>query len=402
MEKLKEFHPQMYSYTSENTLNATLNNTFNELNSEQNLETYFRKIAPLIEMIRCSHTGIRLPGEYQQLAYEYGNYFPLELFFKENKAYYIANSRISEEGVISGNEVLSINNVPVEEIIGQLLSFIPSEGHCLTTKYCELNQNFQSYYYLLDHSENFNVEFLGPSTKMNFTFQACKYNMVNPDRSPDEKSLPVKFFPDRNKEADMIKISSFAIRDIDGYIQLMDSLFQSLEKSCTPNLVVDLRDNKGGHPIYAAQLLSYLTDKEFTYFRRNQDVEEFEPLYNPMQPSQFHYGGNIYVFVNGACLSTTGHLISLLKYHTDAMFVGEEPGSTFQCNDFSIQITLPNTGIEANIPRTTFETAVTGFSREQPFSVDYDVDNTVTGVINENDRYMEFLYDLMEQQNSNP
>ena len=100
----------------------------------------------------------------------------------------------------------------------------------------------------------------------------------------------------------------------------------------------------GGHPIFAAQLLSYLTDHEFTYFQRNPDVADFEPLYNPMQANPLNFEGNLFVLVNGKCLSTTGHLISLLKYHTQAKFIGEEPGTSFLCNDFSTQIKLPNPG----------------------------------------------------------
>jgi len=400
MEKLKEFHPQLYSYTCENSLNAALNNTFNELYSEQNLETYFSLIAPLIDMVKCSHTGIRLPAEYQQLAHEYGNYIPVKLVFRNNKAYYIFNYNSSEDEILEGSEVLSINNVPITEITRQLLSFIPAEGNCLTTKYCELNQNFPSYYYLLDNSETYDIEFLSAASKKIVTFQACNYNEA--DEVQDETGLPVEFFLDSKNEVGIMKVSSFAIRDIGGYIQLMDSLFQSLEESCTPNLVVDLRDNKGGHPIFAAQLFSYLTDKEFTYFQRNPDAEDFEPLYNMMQPSHNGYNGNLYVLINGACLSTTGHLISLLKYHTNALFVGEEPGSSFYCNDFSIQISLPNTGIEVNIPRTTFKTAVSGFVKGESFPVDYYIENTITDLINGNDRYVEFIYDLVEHQNTHP
>lgn len=49
-------------------------------------------------------------------------------------------------------------------------------------------------------------------------------------------------------------------------------------------------------------------------------------------------------------------------------------------NDFSIQLTLPHTGIELNVPRTTFETAVTGFSMNERFPIDYRIHPTIDDI----------------------
>jgi hypothetical protein len=173
-----------------------------------------------------------------------------------------------------------------------------------------------------------------------------------------------------------------------------------MNTSGTPNLVLDLRDNRGGHPIFAAQLFSYLTDSDFTYFQRNPEIEEFEPLYNPMQPNKNHYKGSIFVLVNGSCLSTTGHLISLLKFHTKALFIGEEPGSSFSCNDLSIQYQLPNTGMEVNIPHTTFVTAVSGFEEGKPFPVDCEMNISIGDLLNGNDSYTSFVDKLIIKKTS--
>jgi hypothetical protein len=194
----------------------------------------------------------------------------------------------------------------------------------------------------------------------------------------------------------MLKISSFEIFNMDKYFSQLDSIFSVLKTNNTNNLLLDLRDNPGGHPIFAAQLLSYLTDADFVYFKRNEEITEFEPLYNTMQPNALNFNRNIFVFVNGGSLSTTGHLISLLRYNTDAVFIGEEPGSTFSCNDFSIQLSLPNTGIELNIPRTTFETAVDLSSDARQFSVDYKVNNTIAETINNEDACLEFTKSIIK------
>jgi hypothetical protein len=171
----------------------------------------------------------------------------------------------------------------------------------------------------------------------------------------------------------ILKMPSMAVMDMEGYMAELQRIFIQLSGQKVSHLILDLRGNEGGHPIFAAQLLSYLVHEEFTYFRQNPDAPEFEPLYHPMSPDSHAYSGDLIVLVDGGCLSTTGHLISLIGFHTQALFAGEDPGSSFRCNDHSIQLRLPNSGIEANIPRITFETAVNPPADEEDFKVDLPV-----------------------------
>ena len=90
-------------------------------------------------------------------------------------------------------------------------------------------------------------------------------------------------------------------------------------------------------------------------------------------------------------MSTTGHLISLLKHYSHAVFIGEEPGSTNSCNDFSKQMTLPKSGIVLNVPRTTFETFVPEEEIEEEFPMDHKVTVKVENLIQGTDSYMEVL-----------
>ena len=246
------------------------------------------------------------------------------------------------------------------------------------------------------------LEFISSGIKERADFAACNYSEVKPEKDVNEHGLPIKYLTDKENDVGVFNISSFGIRDMDGYMHLLEKVFQEYQANSISNLVLDLRDNAGGHPIFAAQLLSYLTNGEFTYFKRNPDIQDFEPLYHPMQASPYSFKGNLFVLINGGCLSTTGHLISLIKYHTDAIFIGEEPGSSFYCNDFSMQIALPNTGIEVNIPRTTFGSAVTGFKKGEAFMVDYNVNKTVSDIILGTDSYLLTAYDLIREGKTSP
>ncbi len=388
MDKLKKHHPRLYSYTSEADFENQASEIYSQLNEDMNPEQFYMRIAPLIESVKCSHTGIRLPGQYQQYIHETGHFFPLKVFFRNKKAYCLSSSEDPGAGIVPGSEILAINHRPVNQIISELLSIIPSEGNNMTTKYQELNRNFQNYFHMVDPSESFLIKFSSSASGVCIQLEACTYDKVEQMAFFPMELRPYSFHMESEPSYGVLKVSSFGIMNMEDYFSFLDSTFLCMNSAGVTNLVLDLRDNRGGHPIFAAQLFSYLTAGDFTYFQRNPEVEEFEPLYNPMHPNKNHFKGSTIVLVNGSCLSTTGHLISLLKYHTESLFIGEEPGSTFSCNDFSIQYQLPNSGMEVNIPRTTFVTAVTGFKEGESFPLDYQVQQTVKDQIEVVDSYM--------------
>jgi hypothetical protein len=385
---LKEHHPALYAFTPKDSFDLLAEQLLSEINKPLTLEGFYLLTAKLTDAVHCSHTGGKLPSSYQNLANDFGKYFPLRLFFDRGKAYYLSAGTDFEHPIAPGNEVMSINDRSIKEIIEHLFYYIPSEGCNTTTKYNELNKSFNTLFYLLDDSEQFMVKFKKGETIESTTVSASPLSDVNANSGIYQTDKPVEFNYISKGSVGMLDVSSFAIPDMDRYLHQLDSIFADMKTKETDNLIVDLRDNSGGHPIFAAQLFSYLTDRDFIYFKTNPEVEEFRPLYNTMQPNKLNFTRNIYVLINGGCLSTTGHLISLLQFHTGAQFIGEEPGSTFRCNDFSKEIALPKSGILVNVPRTTFETSVSGFALCDPFPLDFQVNETATDLIGKEDPFV--------------
>jgi hypothetical protein len=384
---LKQHHPGLFAFTSKDSIDILVEKLKSEIDTALTLKEFYLLASKLTDAVHCSHTGLKLPITYQNTTSKMGNYFPFRLFFSDNRAFYINSISEERNPIAPGEEIIAINDMPVAQIVKQAFYFIPSEAFNTTAKYNGLNKRFQELFCLLSDSKEFNVKFKTNNSVKSVTISALSIKDVNLDFKTKETEVHFEYLD--KMTAGVLKVPTFAIQNMDYYFYQLDSIFKDIRKNHIRNLILDLRDNDGGHPIFAAQLLSYLTNKDFVYFKRNDDVKDFEPLYNTMHPNELNFGGNIYVLVNGGCLSTTGHLISLLKFNTNAIFIGEEPGSTFICNDFSIQLTLPNTGIQVNIPRTTFETAVTGFAINEPFPIDFKVNNTIDSIINGEDAIFE-------------
>lgn len=394
---LKENHPELYAFTSKDSMDALAEKLNRGIDTALSLEEFYLLTTSLTDAVQCSHTGVRLPKSYLDLSENHGTYFPFKLFFSDGKAFYISGNAEANSTISHGSEIIGINGRPIEDIIAKLFLFIPSEGCNSTTKYNELNKRFNELYFFIDDSENFSVKFKSGASIDSLIVASCTLPEINSNPGVNKNLDGLGFSYVLNDSVGLLRVSSFAVPDMDRYLKKLDSIFSDLKTTGTQDLIIDLRDNAGGHPIFAAQLLSYVTDKEFVYFTRNEEVSEFEPLYNKMQPDELNFGGNIYVFINGGCLSTTGHLISLLKFNTDAVFIGEEPGSTFRCNDFSMQSTLPNTKIQLNVPRTTFKTAVSGFDLCQPFPIDHEVNIGPSNATNQDKAYLETFKSIFER-----
>ncbi len=397
---LSEIHPQYHLYTSEEAFDALYHTAIKNLDKDLALREFYNLTSPIVGKIGCSHTGIRLPENYIMAQQTYYHYFPLKLFIMDDKAWALTGDN-DQNYIEPGSEIVRINHVPVENIIARLLSFIPAEGYNKTTKYYELNKDFGSYFNLLNNSEQFLIEYIKPGYQKadSINIEAVPYLSYSSSNTIDMPFLPTLHPMIIEQSTAILEIPSFALPDVNEYLSLMDSIFQAIHKAGIQNLVLDLRGNPGGHPIFAAILYAHLSSNDFIYFQENEQVPEFKPLYEPMEAATPNFTGKCYVIVDGGSLSTTGHLISLLRYNKRAVFIGEEPGSWFYCNDNSKKYKLPNTRIEVNIPQTTFKTAVKGYEMGEPFIVDYPLDVSLEDLIRKSDPWMEYTLNLIRTSN---
>jgi hypothetical protein len=373
---IKQNHPDPFRYISPVEFDRVYSNITHLTEENISQAALYLKASELTEAIKCSHTGLQLSKDPQAEKLE----IPIEIFYSEGNLYVIESP---DEIIPAGSLITKINGKPATKLIHDLKLLIPVNGDNKTTKANIINRKFGSMYPLIDPAKEFAIEFSHKKALSEVVIPA------KPATHEASEKLDLIIFEPRSEQLAYLKIPSFGIRDMDAYFANLENIFSELAQQNTKNLVLDLRDNSGGHPIFAAQLLSYLTDQEFTYFKKNSEIAHFEPLYHPMQANALHYTGNLYVFVNGGCLSTSGHLISLLKQYSSARFIGEQPGSTYTCNDFSKKIVLQNSGLELNLPTTTFTTNVEGTAKKVPFPIDYPVEETLLGKLSGGDAYWE-------------
>jgi C-terminal processing protease CtpA/Prc len=198
------------------------------------------------------------------------------------------------------------------------------------------------------------------------------------------------------KKLAVLTIRSFSYYDNkEKFYAFIDSAFEQIHRSAVLNLILDLRNNSGGDPFCAVHLLSYLETKQAPYFARVYD--EYETLAQPIPVAEKNaFSGKLYVLINGGCFSSTGHLCALLKYHERGIFIGEETGGTYECNDAHVRLTTSVTHLNLNVARMTYTAAVKGISRETGIMPDYPVEPSISDFLEGRDAVKEFAVYLAD------
>ncbi|MDH5399599.1 MAG: S41 family peptidase, partial [Cyclobacteriaceae bacterium] len=169
-----------------------------------------------------------------------------------------------------------------------------------------------------------------------------------------------------------------------------------INDSKTENLIIDLRNNGGGDPYAGSYLMQYIANKPFSYF--HQDVRMYSALKKTIQPKPNRFKSKPYILTNGYCFSTTGHFSSIVRENNFGIFVGDETGATYTCNDNSKGITLKNTKLSINLPRNTYYTTASTLTNEHGIIPDHYVLPDIKSILSNTDTVLNYTLKRIENE----
>lgn len=396
---LETNHPAIYMYDTQATMNAMFESAYNTLQAAMSELDFYRVLAPVVARVQCGHTAAYLSADgYSQLESS-GRIFPYGLVFLDGHAYIYQD--YSDGSMIPlGTEILAINQRSMATVLETLMAGISADGYNETRKLNRLNSSFSYLYYVLMESpESFTLDCRLPGEENIRVLQvdARLYGQVENSYSaqnPERELLGYQLFKDDGIA--LLTVSSFVIENSPDFRSFFNASFQDMITNQAVTLIIDVRDNSGGDPEFSADLIAYLINWPFTYFAEGIGHPD---LFQPLPPHELNFSGNVFVLIDGGCFSATGHFCSLVKYHNLATFIGEETGGSFYCNDNSTLVTLSNSGIRVNIPRTTFQTSVTGFTWGRGIFPDITIRPTLADYIGGIDRVLEETLAMIRNNN---
>lgn len=393
-------HPAPYQFTGKDAFEKFYTEQLKKLNRPMNVGEYFLIAAPLVEYLHCGHTWISLPDEFWND--EADTFFPLGLIFSGDKAY---NAPSGDKNPIpQGSEIISVNKIPVADIIESTKRLVNSDAKSKTGKLANFGHSFPDLFAIqYGNPDGYEIKFIPPGrTEIHMQLvqsvsrKIAWENTINTLAGSISGGNELQIEIEKTKNLAVMSIRTFGYYDNQQkFYDFLNTAFEQVHHSEVQNLILDLRNNSGGDPICAARLLSYLERQPAPYF--SHSYKGYEPLAQPIPvPGKNAFAGNVYVLINGGCFSTTGHICALLKYKNRAIFVGEETGGTYECNDDHTRVQTSATHLNINVARMTYTTAVKGISRETGIMPDYPVEPTIGDFLAGRDAVKQYAIKLIE------
>jgi len=392
-------HP--FTFTDRSELGKAFDKQYELLRDNMTSLEFYRVIAPAVSKVQCGHTRLSFPDSYYEYLRDSGNFLPFDIRIFDNSLY-IYKNYTDKSILIPGTIVVKINGEHAHDIIAKMRDGLYTDGENVTYKDYNINLSFKGKYLtLIDDPKEFELEVMPVHTgEDEIVYVPAKSSneirAFSKEHNLDDTHGPLieTNISDDNRYA-VLRIRFFDFYDdLNSFAQPVDSFFQEISEKNIKSLILDLRGNDGGDPYSAAYLSCYLIGNPFRYYSQNS-----APFYNDLKSNQtipdYPFKGNLYTLIDGGCYSTTGHLISQLKYHKIGTFIGIESGGSYICNGGYKEVTLDNTGINLLLPHVPFATAVSGIEKGIGIMPGYIVPATIEDLINNEDSVLDSVISLI-------
>ena len=270
----------LYKYRTKAQIDSIYTWADKEITTSSSYRDFYNIICQLTNFEGSVHNETAIPDKIMQnLRKETSGYFPFPVKWIDGKW-----SVNFEEGTIPlGSELISIDNVAIEEIISNFNKYYTTDGDNLTGKRIGIRTHFAKYYRLHYGLKNeFLVKYKGQKTNSletkviqsvsysayysNFVKRySAKFDDIYYADLPNDKKYNFKKI---NDSTAVLTIYTFDMGNENSkehytYVVFLDSIFTTIKKEHVKNLIVDVRQNGGGTDPNDLVTYSYLTQRNF-------------------------------------------------------------------------------------------------------------------------------------------
>lgn len=383
-ESLEEGHVGLYDYISKPELDSIFNETLNSINGSMNSEAFSKLLIPIINKIRDSHT-------YMTSTFHIGKKvsYP-QIFFGWLGDSLIVTRALTNNEEFIGKRITEINGIKSDSLLKSIKqSLTGTDGFIESLNEFKLLcmgwATYFSIYPSLDRS--FNVTFRDGSSHIFYLEEIKKNNRLKISPTWKYVSFQKQNFNCQkiNDSVAYLDINTFKLsqKDLDEILIFV----KSITDSSYTNLIIDLRNNRGGMGNMVSHLYSIIANKPFklqlskkvnnndTYgffkycenyssntrriFKEYKSIEGGNGYFLPFDSipwnypnDSIHFEGKIYILTNENSKSASGVLAGLVHKNKRGVIVGRETGSTYhQLNaEKHATLKLKNTGLKIRFP----------------------------------------------------
>lgn len=376
---LEEAHYNLYAYVTKKSFNENFQEVKSSITKDSlSLLETTSLFQSVISKANNGHTEIPFPvPSYFNYADKGGTLFPLDLAFENGKAF-IRQNLSNNPNIEIGSEVVSINNLSINELLDGIFPLISAERQYFKLAKLELFSFSRYYWQAWGEQKSVDVKIKVGQETDTYQLESIKVDDFNSRRN--ELNFSERKLSYLNNSAYLIP-GNFG-GNMEEFQHFIDSSFLEINNRKLPNLIIDLRNNLGGDEPFSNYLVSYIADKpflwtsEFTlktsailkehvkknydtsmpYWKKvveNKDGSIYPYKYKPNQPQPKHkrFTGNVFVLINRQSHSQSAVTASQIQDYKFATIVGEETGDFPSLYASQYGYNLPNTGIEVKISK---------------------------------------------------
>jgi hypothetical protein len=460
---LQETHPGLYRYTPKPEMQAKMDSIASLLNKEMRFYDFYKLITFLIAEVRCAHTFALPIKNFEPYYLNTMKTFPFSIQLINERFYIVLNGTLdmkSDTKVNLGDELLSINGVPMKEIKKHIFRYLWTDGYIETSKNHTLTEIYFPlfYYFMFAQPDTFDLELKNSKNEVFHTqvlaqtWKETSANFIkNPINQPVIKAYKPKNKKDRKKgwrlefldepKTAYLRITGFGggKNETEARQKMTDFLnrcMKKLKSKNTENLILDLRYNGGGWDIQGVELLTFLAKTPFRSYQSLHAItdsseffkfgdfsaedlaksrkevkkesdgtfsvqEAFSPQLQVQQPKNNRFTGDIYIITNGRSGSTTAEFTAAAHANKVGVFVGEETGGAYEGGNGGsfLHFELPHSKIHIGTPLLYYRNAVSEPKYKGRGTLpDYEVPNKIENMLQGIDTQLEFALELIRKK----
>ena len=400
---LETNHPSLYWYTPKEKMDVYFSETIAGIQDSMTEMAFRNKVAELVSQIHCGHTIVRYSDQFfRSISKSRPPQFPLSIKTWNDSMVVLANIN-AKSGIKRGTAITSINGIPNKILLDSFFKYISIDGNGLAYKSQIVSNNFGAWYRnLFGNDSSYQIGYIDSlGREKTETLRSFRPFTIDRSKLDSMQKLMVDYKVPTRKEIKRARRNaslSLSFEDttstaymhvagfsINGLQKFMRISFREIEAHQSKNLIIDVRDNGGGHLNNSIRLTRYLAKHPFKvadtiaansrsfaypqYIRQSfwywfplnfnttkmQDgkyhYHRFETKnYQPLK--QHHFDGNIYLLQGPSTFSAASVFTASLKGQDNVQLVGEETGGGYYGNSaiHVLTIVLPNTKTQVTLP----------------------------------------------------
>lgn len=317
------------------------------------LSDLYKLFYPLVQTLNDAHFSLHFPDNYFANTTKY---FPFKIIIPRDKIF-VKENLSDEKSIGKGNEVISINSIPAENIITTIRScnFKSSSEELFFEKWNE-GVFYKRLFTLFNLSDTFNITLSnGKSLKIIGISEQLLKHSTNNDDKPIFKLL--------NNQIGYLKIPLLVWNqnaDRESFDKSIDSVFTVLQSIKGNKLIIDIRDNPGGSSILAKDILDYIYFKPYTLSNGEVDMEKGvikEALDTGLHTPAFHankFTGKT-ILLNNVLTYSSAHMMQVgFKYYQMGQTIGEISSEPLFITGEVNNLGLKNSNLQFYFPTSNF------------------------------------------------